>query len=319
MEVQAEETNTSVIKEYITLADSFVKNKIGSGHGEAKLYVGNIGNETDSFFGDFDYDCFFIKKDLLRYLDDTKEEFFNPQQEYVDKVILNERYYRNKSKIENHSTDLFRFRIRKVRVIPPRVYIKSDDEIFEIIREIGLPNISYISIIKIIMTDGSIELYFRIFSDFEIDNTDIGETNFDRTIEEDPEITDYQRTTLIKARIGQGSYREKLLDECQFCPITLIDDRRLLNASHIKPWSKSTNLEKIDPKNGLIFSPTYDRLFDRGFISFNDDKTMLVSKWISSKNREILNIANGKIIDALNLDSERKKYLRYHRENIFIE
>lgn len=25
----------------ITLADSFVKNKIGGGHGEAKLYVGN--------------------------------------------------------------------------------------------------------------------------------------------------------------------------------------------------------------------------------------------------------------------------------------
>ena len=26
----------------ITLADSFVKNKIGTGHGEAKLYVGNV-------------------------------------------------------------------------------------------------------------------------------------------------------------------------------------------------------------------------------------------------------------------------------------
>ncbi len=36
--------------EYITLADSFVKNKLGTGHGEAKLYVGNENKRTDIFF-----------------------------------------------------------------------------------------------------------------------------------------------------------------------------------------------------------------------------------------------------------------------------
>lgn len=47
--------------EYITLADSFVKdNKIGTGHGEAKLYVGNIGNRLTNFFNNFqDINCFF--------------------------------------------------------------------------------------------------------------------------------------------------------------------------------------------------------------------------------------------------------------------
>lgn len=36
-------------KEMITLADSFVMNKIGTGHGEGKLYVGNYNEETKSF------------------------------------------------------------------------------------------------------------------------------------------------------------------------------------------------------------------------------------------------------------------------------
>jgi len=48
-------------KEYITLADSFLLNKIGSGHGEAKLYVGNESQELFSFWEDFNSKCFIIK------------------------------------------------------------------------------------------------------------------------------------------------------------------------------------------------------------------------------------------------------------------
>ena len=51
--------------EYITLADSFIKeNKIGTGHGEAKLYVGNESERIFEFFGDFKVNCFFCKKDF---------------------------------------------------------------------------------------------------------------------------------------------------------------------------------------------------------------------------------------------------------------
>lgn len=35
-----------------------------------------------------------------------------------------------------------------------------------------------------------------------------------------------------------------------------------------------------------MFTPTYDRLFDRWFISFEDDKTMIVSPWISPMNQK---------------------------------
>lgn len=53
--------------EYITLADSFIKeNKIGTGHGEAKLYVGNESERIFEFFGDFKVIAFFVRK-ILSY------------------------------------------------------------------------------------------------------------------------------------------------------------------------------------------------------------------------------------------------------------
>ena len=66
--------------EYITLADSFVKdNKIGNGHGEAKLYVGNTSpsNRIENFFDSFDnVNCFFLKKDLMTFLTKLMQIYF---------------------------------------------------------------------------------------------------------------------------------------------------------------------------------------------------------------------------------------------------
>ena len=44
---------------------------------------------------------------------------------------------------------------------------------------------------------------------------------------------------------------------------------------------------------------------------------MLVSVWLSPLNQKRLNIYNGKKIEKLPLNDERKKYLEYHRNNIF--
>ena len=75
-------------KEKITIADSFVvrQNKIGTGNGEAKLYVGNDNVQTRTFFGEtgFVIRCFLLKKDLLKYLEETKVEYLRPEQPYVN-------------------------------------------------------------------------------------------------------------------------------------------------------------------------------------------------------------------------------------------
>jgi len=54
----------------------------------------------------------------------------------------------------------------------------------------------------------------------------------------------------------------------KICPFTKINDNRLLIASHIKPWAFSDNKERLDLKNVFVLSPLFDKLFDRGLISF---------------------------------------------------
>lgn len=307
--------------EYITLADSFVKNKIGKGHGEAKLYVGNENEKTYNFFGNIqNLNCFFLKKDFRNFIRDAEEEYLNPQQDYVKKDEMPSRLNKLKEKLESISNkEILNFLINRVNVAPPRVYINSESTFYDFMREVALPNISYLSVLKLKDKKEKIYYYFKIFIDYRPDI--VGYRTFEEIKQEEQinqmQIPEQEKEMLIKSRIGQGKYRENLLKECPYCPFTLIDDKRLLVASHIKPWSKSDNCEKIDSKNGFIFTPTYDRLFDRGLITFDDNKKLIVSPWLSSVTQNRLKIFTGMPIENLNLDRKRKEYLKYHRENIF--
>ena len=305
--------------EYVTLADSFVKNKIGAGHGEAKLYVGNQSEKLYDFFEDFNGLGFFCKKDFNKFLEDAKSEFLNPQQVYVNKNMSN-RYNVIKNKLNNfNDNEMLSFHLFHSDVQPPRVYISSDSNYYLYMREIGLPNISYLSILKLKDKAGNFLYYFKVFIDYKSDITNYlmpGEEIEIKKIE----VANFPlklKQTLVSSRIGQGVYRNKLLEQCPFCPFTMVNDERLLIASHIKPWAKSNDSEKIDPENGFMFTPTYDKLFDRGFISFSDDRTLIVSPWLSPMNQKRLNIYNGKKIPLLPLTPKRIEYLVFHQNNIF--
>lgn len=306
--------------EYVTLADSFVKNKIGTGHGEAKLYVGNESERLINFFEGFNNHCIFKKSDFIAYLNDAESEFLNPQQEYVKKDDMPELYDQLKFATEQFPHDTLPFEIYRVGVEPPRVYINSKSNYYDFMRNLGLPNISYLSVLKLKDANERLLYYFKIFVDYKSDLVAYvmkDEEEQENRIIKDDMISDKAKKSLITSRVGQGDYRKKLLEECPFCPFTMVSDERLLVASHIKPWALSDDKEKIDPKNGFMFTPTYDRLFDRGFISFEDDKTMIVSPWISPMNQKRLGIYTGKIVEKLPINEKRKKYLAFHREFIF--
>ena len=125
------------------------------------------------------------------------------------------------------------------------------------------------------------------------------------------------KDVLTAIRIGQSEFRKKLIVSLKKCPITGIDDIRILTASHIKPWTQSTNPERLDMRNGFLFSPTFDRLFDRGLISFSDSKVLLVSDSFSESNLLKLNLSRKQIITDLPITG-REEYLEYHRNKIFI-
>ncbi len=121
-----------------------------------------------------------------------------------------------------------------------------------------------------------------------------------------------------RVRIGQSYFRKKLFTEMKRCPITGIDEKRILIASHIKPWSHSNNEERVNVKNGLLLSPLFDKLFDKGvgWITFTLDKEILISKKLTIRNRERLNVSNKQKLENLDIDG-REEFLEYHRKIIF--
>ena len=187
--------------EYITLADSFVKNKIGSGHGEAKLYVGNESNKIFSFFEDMtDLSCFFIKKDFKNFLEDAQEEYLNPQQEYLKKDELPSKFQELKEKLNNFAIEKLEFKLTRVNVNPPRVYMNSESVYYNFMRDVALPNISYLSILKIKDNSSNIFYYFRIFIDYRTDIIGYKTSEEERQEEEinDRGITTREKEKLIK-------------------------------------------------------------------------------------------------------------------------
>lgn len=100
----------------------------------------------------------------------------------------------------------------------------------------------------------------------------------EKAIWEDGAIPVTEREQLAKARVGQGLYRSRVELIEAGCRLTGVTDRRFLRASHIKPWSKSDSREKLDGNNGLLLAPHIDHLFDKGFISFEDNGRLLRSE-----------------------------------------
>lgn len=151
----------------------------------------------------------------------------------------------------------------------------------------------------------------------------IGERNSSeqalKQIKEDAALNATEREALVKARIGQGDYRDSLIQKYHGrCIITRLSLPEILIASHIKPWAASNNRERISSDNGLLLSATYDRLFDQGLISFENDGHILLSSIITSENADILALDRSKKYDIL-FNPNMGDFLDYHREMIFVK
>jgi putative restriction endonuclease len=133
----------------------------------------------------------------------------------------------------------------------------------------------------------------------------------EQKVVEDPTLTATQKEQLIQARIGQGAFRDALLDHWHSrCCVTDCTIGPVLRASHIKPWRASSNRERLDRFNGLLLVANVDALFDRFLISFNDTGEMLIGPGID---RDDL-IALGCNPDhRIALSAGHSTYLEWHR------
>lgn len=139
------------------------------------------------------------------------------------------------------------------------------------------------------------------------------------SIENLPDIGATEKDQIIKARRGQGRFRENVQGFEKGCRISGVTHAQFLIASHIKPWRVATNQERVDGENGLLLSPNIDFLFDRGFISFGDDGTLLISPVADKSCLRRLGIPIDGSINVGTFSPKQQKYLSFHRRNVFLE
>lgn len=332
--------------------DSFIyrKNKLRmyKGNGEARKYVGSYlgqsGERLSDFFEYKDWgkgiknkrrvytpiqtsNCFFSKSNLLKYMYDARIEY--QKQEQVYNFDISELYNENLasiSELENEKTffsiyDVSDFTDNKLS----RGYIRSDDSIWDIWRKLVLPKISYLSILKLIpvegiKTDQKPLFYFRILLDYQFRS--IVHPSLIRTTTEFEVVEKIQREPLKSVgRQGADLYRKKVLEHMPQCPFTKISDDKLLIASHIKPYricmKEGREDQAIDYLNGLSLTPTYDKLFDQGYITFTDNGDLICGTLLSSYTWERLNINPNSKNNLRIYPEKREEYLEYHRKFVF--
>lgn len=124
----------------------------------------------------------------------------------------------------------------------------------------------------------------------------------------------------IKARQRQSLFRSRVLANFDYkCCLSDIGESDLLVASHIIPWSERIDT-RLDPANGLCLFVLYDKLFDEGYISFDDTLRVLITKQCSRLTHElqgVLRSIEGRKIRTPENHPIDKEFLKYHRENKF--
>lgn len=131
-------------------------------------------------------------------------------------------------------------------------------------------------------------------------------------------LDDTVREAIIKARVGQGLFREQLIKRWNGqCSVTGVKAPELLIASHIRPWSLCDTAEqRISPANGLLLTPNLDKLFDRGLISFDDNFKIMISSKLTLAVETQFNLTRHMSLRQRNRDS--LEYLQWHREMCFV-
>lgn len=121
-----------------------------------------------------------------------------------------------------------------------------------------------------------------------------------------------ERAGLVTSRVGQGAYRKRIIHRWEYkCAVTGYDKLDILIASHIVPWADANDNERLDVHNGFLLSPTFDALFDKHLISFENSGKIILSETIEKSAFVKIGLSgHEKIRD---LSSSNQEYLERHR------
>jgi len=127
---------------------------------------------------------------------------------------------------------------------------------------------------------------------------------------------DKHKNRLTKVRTFQIYFRALVIAKWQTCPFLELGKKKLLVASHIKPYKDCSNDECRDEYNGIPMTAAYDLLMDKGYISFDLDGKLMVSDQLSSEERERFNLAHFKSQKLIET-KHREEFLDFHHKHVF--
>jgi putative restriction endonuclease len=125
---------------------------------------------------------------------------------------------------------------------------------------------------------------------------------------------------LAKPRLGQGAFHVLVTEAYERrCAITGEKTLPVLNASHIKPFSK---FGPHEVRNGLLLREDLHTLFDHGYLTVTEDHHVEVSRRIKEdygNGREYYAMHRRKLLILPGREEERpaKEYLRWHNEQVY--
>jgi hypothetical protein len=151
------------------------------------------------------------------------------------------------------------------------------------------------------------------------DDLEYWERKLELDIAADPSVRETEKLSIVKARVGQGIFRERVSLIEKKCRITGVENPVHLIASHCKPWRDSNNEERLDGENGLLLTPSIDHLFDRGFIGFENNGKLIISPVAHRPSLQLMGIDTVNSVFVGNFSSGQEKFLEFHRKSVLLE
>jgi hypothetical protein len=151
------------------------------------------------------------------------------------------------------------------------------------------------------------------------DDLDDWEHRIEERIQDDRKIQDTEKTAIIRARRGQGTFKERVMQIESKCRITGVSNPTHLLASHCKPWRDSNNEERLHAENGLLLTPSIDHLFDRGFIGFEGNGNLIISPVAHRPSLQRMGVETSHQLNVGTFTQGQKTFLEYHREMILLK
>lgn len=151
------------------------------------------------------------------------------------------------------------------------------------------------------------------------DNLDVWERRLEDQVETDTTLPETDREAIVRARRGQGLFKQRVMRIENHCRITGVDNPNHLLASHCKPWRDSSNEERLDGENGLLLTPSIDHLFDRGFIGFDDSGTLIISPVAHKPSLERMGVETEGTVNVGTFTEGQRHFLEFHRNSVLLK